>query len=227
MYVFRKSVLWAGAVVFAAVLALCFGLASYSSARASAPVPFTVVLDAGHGGVDPGVLGVNTGTKESDINLAIVKLLEEYFSEAGFRVVLTRKNEGGLYGLPTPGYKRRDMEKRRDVILKNEPTAVISVHQNNFVSDRTRRGGQVFFRDGDAAGTALAHSVQGRLNGLCGKELSPLRGDYYMLNCSAYPSVIVECGFLSNAQDEALLVTQEYRQKVARAIFEGTLAWLS
>ena len=95
MYVFRKSVLWAGAVVFAAVLALCFGLASYSSARASAPVPFTVVLDAGHGGVDPGVLGVNTGTKESDINLAIVKLLEEYFSEAGFRVVLTRKNEGG------------------------------------------------------------------------------------------------------------------------------------
>ena len=69
---------------------------------------YTVVPDAGHGGVDPGVLGVTTKTKESDINLAIVKKLAGYFSNAGFRVILTRKNEGGLYGLPTAGYKRRN-----------------------------------------------------------------------------------------------------------------------
>ncbi len=227
MYVLRKSVLWVTVSLFAAVLVLCFGLASYSSAKASAPVPFTVVLDAGHGGIDPGVLGMNTGTKESDINLAIVKILEKYFSEAGFRVVLTRKNEGGLYGLPTGGYKRRDMQKRKDVIEKTAPNAVISVHQNNFVSDRSRRGGQVFFKPGDAEGAALAQAVQQQLNGLSGGDYSALRGDYFMLNCTHYPSVIAECGFLSNAEDEALLVTEEYRRKVAYAIFKGTLAWLS
>ncbi len=227
MYVLRKSVLLAGTIVFVSVFMLCLGLSSLSAAKASSPTPFTIVLDAGHGGVDPGVLGVNTGTKESDINLAIVKILREYFSDAGFRVVLTRKNEGGLYGLPTTDYKRRDMQKRRDIILKAAPQVVISIHQNNFIADRSRRGGQVFFKPGDAEGTALAEAIQSELNALGGNDYSSLRGDYYILNCSEYPSVIVECGFLSNAEDEALLLNEEYRERLAYSILKGVLSYFS
>lgn len=224
MFVFRKSACIAAAIFFAAALFASVGI-SKANAASEEYARYTVVLDAGHGGVDPGVLGVTTKTKESDINLAIVKKLARYFADAGFRVILTRKNEGGLYGLSTAGYKRRDMEARRDIIEGAAPNAVISVHQNNFIADRSRRGGQVFFREGDANGTALANSIQERLNAMNNRALSALRGDYYMLNCSRFTSVIVECGFLSNAEDEALLLGEEYREKVAQAIFAGTLAY--
>ena len=147
MFVIRKSALIAAAIFFPAALFASVGISKANAASAEY-ARYTVVLDAGHGGVDPGVLGVTTKTKESDINLAIVKKLAQYFADAGFRVILTRKNEGGLYGLPTTGYKRRDMEKRRDVIEQTAPNLVISVHQNNFIADRTRRGGQVFFKEG-------------------------------------------------------------------------------
>lgn len=224
MFVIRKSALIAAAIFFAAALFASVGI-SKANAASEEYARYTVVLDAGHGGVDPGVLGVTTKTKESDINLAIVKKLARYFADAGFRVILTRKNEGGLYGLPTAGYKRRDMEARRDIIEGAAPNAVISVHQNNFIADRSRRGGQVFFREGDANGTALANSIQEQLNAMNNRALSALRGDYYMLNCSRFTSVIVECGFLSNAEDEALLLSEEYQSQVAQAIFAGTLAY--
>ena len=227
MFAVRKSMLAAAVIFTAAVLLASFGISAVSAANAGEGVPFSVVLDAGHGGVDPGVLGVNTKTKESDINLQIVRLLEKYFADAGFSVVLTRKNEGGLYGLPTTGYKRRDMEKRRDVIEQTAPNLVISVHQNNFIADRTRRGGQVFFKEGDEKGKALADCIQSRLNALNGCDYSALKGDYYILNCTQYASVIVECGFLSNAEDEKLLLDEEYRQKAAYAIFSGALLYLS
>lgn len=145
MFVIRKSALIAAAIFFAAALFVSVGI-SKANAALEEYARYTVVLDAGHGGVDPGILGVTTKTKESDINLAIVKKLAGYFSDAGFRVILTRKNECGLYGLPTAGYRRRDMEARRDIIEGVTPNAVISVHQNNYVADRTRRGGQVAVR---------------------------------------------------------------------------------
>lgn len=227
MFLFKKSAIAAAAVALALIVAMSAAFAGVGAWSASPAAEFTVVLDAGHGGIDPGVLGVNTKTKESTINLKIVRKLERYFAEAGFRVVLTRTNEGGLYGLPTDGYKRRDMEKRKQIIEEAAPNLVISVHQNNFVSDRSRRGGQVFFKVSDANGKSLADAIQTQLNELGGNEFSALRGDYYMLNCTNYPSVIVECGFLSNAEDEKLLISEEYQEQVARAVFKGALAFLS
>ena len=226
MFVWKRSAAAALAVALAAIFVFSFGLAGIAAASVPAEA-FTVVLDAGHGGIDPGVVGGASKVKESEINLKIVKELETLFADAGFRVVLTRKNDGGLYGLPTNGYKRRDMQKRKEIIEEARPNAVISVHQNNFLSDRSRRGGQVFFKPNDAAGEVLAAGIQTRLNGLSGQELSPLRGDYFMLNCTEYPSVIVECGFLSNAADERLLLTEEYRKEVALAIFKGVLAFFA
>lgn len=99
MFVIRKSALIAAAIFFAAALFAGVGI-SKANAASKEYARYTVVPDAGHGGADPGVLGVTTKTKESDINLAIVKKLAGYFSDEGFRVIITRKNEGGLYGLP-------------------------------------------------------------------------------------------------------------------------------
>lgn len=223
MFVWKRGAAVALALSLAAIFLMSFAL---SAVAASSPAAFTVVLDAGHGGVDPGVVG-SGGVKESDVNFRIVTELGKLFSDAGFCVVLTRRNEGGLYGLPAGGYKRRDMERRREIIEEAQPNLVISVHQNTFPADPSRRGGQVFYRPGSAAGEALAAGIQARLNALGGRQLSALAGDYFMLNCTAYPSVIVECGFLSNAEELRLLQTKEYRTRVAEAIFSGTLAYFA
>lgn len=222
----KKGMLIAAAAVFACVvlLSLCF---SSVAAGMSGSALFTVVLDAGHGGVDGGVVGKTTGVKESEINLSLVYALKEDFENAGFKVVLTRTDEGGLYGLPTKGFKRRDMQKRREIIEEASPAVMLSVHQNYFPSDPSRRGGQAFYRMGSASGQKLAQSIQAELNTLSQREHSALTGDYYMLECTNFTSVIVECGFLSNAEDEALLTDPSYREKLANAIFCGTLAFLS
>ena len=226
MFVCRRGTLFALALSFVLLLSCSFALSAASAAAVPANAP-CIVLDAGHGGVDPGVVGRTTGEKESDVNLKIVQKLQKLFSDAGFRVVLTRKNAGGLYGLPTKGYKRRDMEERRRIIREAEPDFVLSVHQNTFPADTSRRGGQVFFREGSAAGEALAVSIQARLNALGGRSVSALKGNFFLLGCADCPSALVECGFLSNAEEERLLLTDEYQGKIARAVFEGVLSFLS
>ena len=225
MFLFSKKRALACALCLCLLAAVCVPVSALSCATPA--LPFTVVIDAGHGGVDAGVRGVRTGTKESDLNLQIARLLQERFAGAGMRAVLTRTGEGGLYGLPTPGYKRRDMEKRRQIIEEAAPNAVLSVHQNFFPQDRSRRGGQVFYRAGSAEGERLASSVQARLNALGGGSFSPLAGDYYMLNCTEYPSVIVECAFLSNEEDEALLLSADFRVQLADAVFAGVLTYFA
>ena len=226
MFVCRRGTLFALALSLVLLLSCSFALSAASAAAVPANAP-CIVLDAGHGGVDPGVVGRTTGEKESDVNLKIVQKLQKLFSDAGFRVVLTRKNAGGLYGLSTKGYKRRDMEERRRIIREAEPDFVLSVHQNTFPSDTSRRGGQVFFREGSAAGEALAVSIHARLNALGGRSVSALKGDFFLLGCADCPSALVECGFLSNAEEERLLLTDEYQGKIARAVFEGVLSFLS
>ena len=206
-------------------IAVCFYALSYT---AQASVRFTVVLDAGHGGIDAGVRGRQTGVKESDLNLEIARELQTVFEEAGFQVVQTRETEAGLYGTTAPGFKRRDMKKRAEIIHENAPALLISVHQN-FYPLSSRRGAQVFFRSEKDASYTFACAVQTALNGMeeCVKKAEALRGDYYILNCNEYPAIIVECGFLSNAEDEALLTSARYRRTLAQTIVSGALSYLT
>ena len=215
------AVLLAVAVAFGACL---FALVS----AASSSRKMTVVIDAGHGGVDGGVVGITTGTKESDVNLEMSRALQTAFEEAGFSVVQTRPTEAGLYGAATAGYKKRDMRERARIIGESSPALVVSVHQNFFPLS-SRRGAQVFFRESSASSKSLAVRIQDALNGMpeCVKKTQALKGDYYILNCSEYPSVIVECGFLSNAEDEALLLQSDYRKKLSYAIVQGALNFLA
>lgn len=202
---------------------LCGGISS-AQARNTA----VIVIDAGHGGIDAGVRGKKSGVKESDINLSISRELAGFFSKAGFNAVLTRKSQAGLYGLPTKGFKLRDMQKRRQIIQECGADMVISVHQN-FYSDTSRRGAQVFFNKESQSGKQLAVCIQQSLNSMEGaaEKNSPLIGDYYMLECTDSPSVIVECGFLSNESDEALLSDEEYRTQIAYAIFSGAITYFT
>ena len=87
----------------------------------------------------------------------------------------------------------------------------------------------MFFREDSSSSRTLACAIQTALNSMpeCVRTSEALKGDYYVLNCSDYASVIVECGFLSNAEDEALLVTEGYRQRLAETICAGTLAFLA
>ena len=188
---------------------------------------YTVVIDAGHGGIDGGVSGINTSVKESDVNLAIAKKLKELFSLAGFNCVMTRPSASGLYGYLAPGHKDRDMRARAKIINESNPSLVISIHQNNY-SSPSRRGGQAFYKKGDKQGYLLATTLQQALNGVYTgvKDYAPLCGDYFILNVSPCPAVIVECGFLSSPQDEALLISEEFQLSLATAIFNGSLEFL-
>lgn len=195
---------------------------------ANSPAYFhTIVIDAGHGGIDGGVIGSTTGALESDINLAIALKLSDLFKEKGFNAILTRKTSAGLYGHTGAGHKKRDMRAREKIMKQSGADLFISIHQNKF-SDSNRRGGQVFYKAGYEKGKQLATVIQSQINNLPqnGRISSALVGDYYLLNVCPYPAVIVECGFLSNPQDENLLINSEYQQEIALAIFRGAVEYL-
>lgn len=191
-------------------------------------MPFTVVLDAGHGGIDGGVTGKTTGVKESDLNLAVASLLKKDFLSSGFDVVMTRTTAAGLYGRASLSLKKTDMQNRKKIIEKASPDLVISIHMNEYPL-KSRRGAQVFFKETDKESEEFANSIQKQLNGLeeSTRDYSALSGNYYVLNVSPCPAVIVECGFLSNAKDEALLTTEEYRARIAYAVYKGAVQYLT
>ena len=230
MIVLKKSNLIISFVLILTFLTfiLCFGAISTNPVGSAYASKIKVVLDAGHGGVDGGVVGVRTGIKESELNLKVVKKLEKYLLDAGFIVVLTRSSDAGLYGVANSSLKRKDMEKRKDIITKTKPNLVISVHMNQY-SLSTRRGAQVFYNSNNEKSKLLAESVQESFNNMkeAVRNCSALSGDYYIIKCSEYPSIIAECGFLSSPEDEALLITDAYQESLAYTIFKGISTFLA
>lgn len=216
------------AVGFVLAVAACIRALNAPVAASGDGAKLSVVIDAGHGGIDGGVVGVKTKQKESDVNLRISFILKEKLSDAGFLVVMTRTTEGGLYDTTAPGFKRRDMQKRKEICESANPLCVLSVHQN-FYPSTASRGGQVFYNKTSDLGGRLAVNIQSQLNTLYAGEGVKARketaGDYYMLRLVP-PSVIVECGFLSNPKDDTLLNTPAFCEKIADSIVAGLLATL-
>lgn len=214
----KKTLIIALSVVLAAVAIAATAATVVAATRTDNGI--TIVIDAGHGGADGGVTGVATGTKESDINLSISKYLMKYFQKAGYNVALTRSDSGAVCGGMRYD-KREDMKARKAVVEANAPDLVISVHCNAFPVASVN-GAQVFYASGANDGANFASAVQGYFNDvLNSKQKSAMVGDYYILNCSKYPSILCECGFLSNANDESLLIGASYQEKVAYTIFSA------
>lgn len=182
---------------------------------------YTIVIDAGHGGRDYGCQGVN-GVKESEINLKIAKSLQTYMKTLDINVVMTRVDANGLYSADAENFKVSDMTARMKIIEKASPNMVISIHQNSY-ADHTLQGAQVFYQDGCEESVEFADAVQSQLCSILGSTRQISHGDYYLLKESKVPSIIVECGYLTNASEEAKLNTTEYQNKVAYAILCGLI----
>ena len=188
----------------------------------------TVVLDAGHGGMDPGKVGV-AGTLEKELNLELVYRVKRLLEQNNVRVVLTRESDAGLYTDADSNKKSADMRKRIEIIEKEAPALVVSIHQNSYTSPSCK-GAQVFYYEGSENGKALAERLQSVIKETLADgntREAKANGSYYMLKKSVYTSVIVECGFLSNPEEEALLLREEYQEKIAWAIHLGILQYLN
>ncbi len=187
---------------------------------------YTVVIDPGHGGTDPGSIGYKTKVKEAELNLKLSKMLQKKLEGAGINVVMTRENEKSLAEGAGKGYKKRDMELRKELIKKIRPNMVLSIHMNSYTKHNLR-GAQVFYDKTSDISKQIAESIQEEfLKSLDHSNKCTSPGDYYMLKCSAAPSVIVECGFLSNEEEEKLLLNEAYQEKIVDAIYLGIVKFL-
>lgn len=186
-----------------------------------------IVVDSGHGGMDPGVIGQNQ-LKEKKINLEIAKKLEKRLKKDGYQVVMTRKTDEGLYESDSTNKKVQDMQKRCEIIKEKQPLLTVSIHQNSYPDERVC-GPQVFYYENSIEGEKLAKCIQDSLNTeleIKRPRVEKANGTYYLLKRSEGILNIVECGFLSNQQEAELLVQEKYQEKVAVAIEKGILKYL-
>ena len=203
------------------------GAALTSAKNASSNKP-CIVLDAGHGGSDPGKV-TDDDIKEKDLNLAVVKKLKTLFENKGFRVVLTRKSDKVMASDDSDNVKVEDMRNRVALITKTNPVMTVSIHQNSF-PDSSVSGPQVFFFDQSPEGEEIAATIQESLNTTLNPpkpRVSKSNDNYYILKKTPTPIVIVECGFLSNEDEKNQLTTDAYQQKLARAIYNGVCQYLN
>ncbi len=182
----------------------------------------TIIIDAGHGGVDGGAVGKG-GTLEKDINLLIAKNLKYYIEENGYTCVMIREEDEDLYGEYGSGKskKQQDLKKRKDFIKEYNASMFISIHLNSFPNSK---GAQVFYQKGNEDGKILAKSIQDSIIKNVdpnNKRVEKESNTYFILKNNKVPSVIVECGFLSNPYEEGLLKNKDYQNKISAAIFYG------
>ena len=187
-----------------------------------------VVIDAGHGGNDPGKVGID-GQLEKDINLKIAERLKAYLEASDVKGVLTRDSDQGLYSSGDSHKKMADMRKRCDVINEAVPDLVVSIHQNSYHEEYVN-GGQVFYYKTSEKGKYLAEILQKRFDYVLGdanKRMAKANDNYYLLLHVKHPIVIVECGFLSNKKEAAKLEQEDYQDQMAWTIHMGIMEYLN
>lgn len=207
-------------IVLLGIVVLC-AVCVYSMSRVVPTIatPTTnqvVIIDAGHGGFDPGAIG-ESGVKEDEINLAIALKLQKFIEQSGGIAIMTRvENEG------VGSTKKEDMRIRKMIRDTSSGNIFISIHLNSFPQSNCK-GAQSFYAN-DENSKRLAEKIQKNMvdllepdNSRVAKKLT----DVYLLKNVTIPSVIIECGFLSNSKEEKLLQDSEYQSKVAMAIYLG------
>ena len=186
------------------------------------PVPPLVVLDFGHGGFDGGATGIESGVVEAELNLLVGLLVRDALEEAGCRVILTRADDGALGKT-----KREDMQARGEILKNPNAACTVSIHMNKF-SDRSISGPMAFYQAGAEQGRLLAQNVIDALTQALNRPSRRANpADNFVTRVPTAPSVLVECGFLSNRDDEKNLQEPAYRQTLADAIAEGVLRYLA
>lgn len=187
----------------------------------------TVIIDCGHGGGDPGKVGINNAL-EKDINLQIGKLIEKRLKKEGIKVLMTREKDEMLAGDGSDTKKVQDMKARVEYINKTAPALAVSIHQNSYHEENVR-GAQVFYYSHSKEGELAADIMQAALLSLDMENTREEKANdsYYLLKKTEVPTIIVECGFLSNYEEAELLISKEYQEKVADAVTEGIKTYLA
>lgn len=187
-----------------------------------------VVIDAGHGGIDPGKVGVNQAL-EKDINLAIAKKVKHYLELSDVEVIMTREGEEGLYEPQDSNKKVQDMKNRVALIDSLGADLAVSIHQNSYQEEYVK-GAQVFYYVTSLQGKTIAETMQKTLAETLDKENrreAKANDSYYLLKKTQTPIIIAECGFLSNREEASLLTAEAYQDRVAWAIHLGILRYLA
>lgn len=189
---------------------------------------FCVVIDAGHGGVDPGKVSVD-GSLEKDINLAIARKLQRFLEMEDVEAVLTREADAGLYDENASNKKVQDMKNRVGIIEEKKPQLTVSIHQNSYHEEYVH-GAQTFYYEGSEESKELAEKIQQVMMLELDKDntrQAKANDSYYLLKKTSSPIVIVECGFLSNYEEAQKLSSEYYQEKVAWAIHLAILQYLN
>lgn len=190
-----------------------------------------IVIDAGHGAPDGGAVGKNTDVLEKDLNLAIAVKVRDKLQSNGKNIVMTRETDDGLYTDEDSSIrqkKQQDMQKRVSIANSEGVSLLISIHMNHF-TDSKYSGPQIFYQANSEEGKRLAEAIRlsifNTIGSHCTREIKPTK-DLYLLRQTKVPAVIVECGFLSNPEEETLLRDEGYQDKMAEAIANGILAYM-
>ncbi|MDO4540642.1 MAG: N-acetylmuramoyl-L-alanine amidase [Syntrophomonadaceae bacterium] len=216
-----------GLIMFCAALLAAHNLGQGQEkvpALSAALTGCVIVVDAGHGGVDSGAIGFG-GSLEKDITLNVALQTAEHLRQCGAEVILTRDGDHDLAGADFNGTirqrKQRDMPARIAVAEEAHANFFISIHTNASTSRRWR-GAQVFYQNNSEIGQTVAKCMQTAINELDKNNTrSAAPGAYYVLNRTSMPGVLIETGFISNPEEERLLLSPEYQDRLAWAIAVG------
>lgn len=189
-----------------------------------------IIIDAGHGGIDGGTVGIS-GVVESHINLKIALKLRELLEESGAIVFMTRDQDKGLYSDSgtVRQKKNEDLRNRKKIMDESNADLFVSIHLNSF-SQQQYFGAQTFYPSNSEDSKKAAEYVQEELikvinNG--NQRVAKEKSDVYLLQGCSVPTILVECGFLSNPQEEKLLQKSSYQNKIALSIYLGIMRYFN
>ena len=207
-------------------------LPAAESAPTPAPGPLAglkILVDPGHGGYDGGAKCRDSGVWEKELNLAVSLALRDALTRQGAQVILTREADVDLTSPNRPATltkKRQDMLARVAIATDNAVDLLLSIHMNEYRM-RAESGPQVFYRAGQEGSRLLAGCIQEALITRLQpqKQRTAMAGDYFILQLDV-PSVLVECGFISNPTEEKLLLSADYQNHLAEAIADGVVEFV-
>ena len=220
----RKIELMVLLLILAGLLSLSKNLQKYVSSENVVAAGKVIVIDSGHGGDDPGKIGINQA-KEKDVNLKIAKKVKKRLKKEGWEVVMTREEDVMLGDAEKGNRKIHDMKARVELINKTMPAMAVSIHQNSY-QEAEIHGAQVFYYSHSQDGKRMAETMQRALLMADEENTRQAKGNdtYYLLKRTEVPTIIVECGFLSNPQEAEKLTEDGYQKKLAQAITSGIIA---
>ncbi len=233
LFVRKWTAVFAGLTV-AMFFVYCFGFMSEFTVQnvfSERRTKKVILIDPGHGGRDAGASA--NGAVEKDINLAVSKILKKHIEDGGNTVFMTRETDTNTADPNRPQnvtQKKSDMRMRKEDIEKYKADIFISIHMNKFEQSKYR-GAQVFYDDDNEENRVLAESIQNSLKEILkddNKRVPKATGDsIFVLRDNKIPSVLIECGFLSNSEEASLLNTPEYQKKVAEGIYLGLSKYIN